>query len=287
MISPYVRRLRFATELRKLRQENEWTAHQLATLLNVKRQRISRLENAHHADIDLVMRILRLAHVDGQRWETLVTIARQGGERGWWDRHSEAMGRRQALFAELEAGATRIAEYQMTMLPGLLQLPAYTQARIDADRHRLPPSFDPEYALEARGKRQQMLIRPGGPRYEVVLDELAIRRPVVPATVAAAQLDHLIEFGHTYPQITIRVLRLTAKVKDFAVPRSAFSAYWYPDPGDPVVVAVDTVTSDLILTAPSDVCDYLDLYRRLADAALSPIESLDFLAHLSNELHER
>jgi len=32
------------------------------------------------------------------------------------------------------------------------------------------------------------------------------------------------------------------------VPRCTFSIYTYPDPGDPDVVAIDTVTSDLILT---------------------------------------
>lgn len=56
-----------------------------------------------------------------------------------------------------------------------------------------------------------MLTRPGGPRDEVVLDELAIRRPAAPPEVAAAQLDHLITLGHDHPQITNRVPPLLLK----------------------------------------------------------------------------
>jgi hypothetical protein len=43
------------------------------------------------------------------------------------------MGQPQALVADLEAGATRIREYQQTIIPGLLQTPELTRARIQAD----------------------------------------------------------------------------------------------------------------------------------------------------------
>jgi Domain of unknown function (DUF5753) len=68
------------------------------------------------------------------------------------------------------------------------------------------------------------------------------------------------------------------------VPRCTFSTYTYPDPGDPAVVAVDTVTSDLILTEPADVQSYQQLYQRLRDAALPPDESLDLLTNVAADL---
>lgn len=279
MISPHVRRIRLGAELLALRREQDWTAQRLADLTGVKRQSISRLENGHGAtDVDLVMRILHLAGVDDQRWNTVVGIARQAAERGWWKRDTDAMGTRQALYANLEAGAASIVEYQMAFMPGLLQLPAYTQARIDIDRAHQVSSFNPAKALQARQKRQQMLHRPGGPSYDVVIDELAIRRPATPPHIARDQLDQLVEIGHNSDRVTIRVLPLSAAIDGFTVPRSAFSIYHYPDPGDPIVVAVDTVTSDLILTADTDTAGYQQLAQRLADAALSPAESLDWLA---------
>jgi hypothetical protein len=87
-------------------------------------------------------------------------------------------------------------------------------------------------------------------------------------------------------KITLRVLPVRARIKDFTVPRCTFSIYTYPDPGDPDVVAIDTVTSDLILTDPDQVTPYDRLYERLWEAALSPQESLDLLAKAAAELAE-
>jgi hypothetical protein len=86
------------------------------------------------------------------------------------------------------------------------------------------------------------------------------------------------------PKVTMRVLPVHARIEDYAVPRCTFSVYTYPDPGDPAVVAVDTVTSDLILTDSADVHSYQQLYQRLRDAALSPDDSLDLLTKVAADL---
>jgi hypothetical protein len=86
--------------------------------------------------------------------------------------------------------------------------------------------------------------------------------------------------------VTIRVLPAQATITGH-VPRSAFSCYTYPDPGDPTVVAVDTITSDLVLTTldqPDEVASYLDLYDHLRAAALSPTDSLDLLATTAEQI---
>lgn len=172
----------------------------------------------------------------------------------------------------------------MTLLPGLLQIPAFTEIRARADRGAYPDHFDPARALEARAVRQRVLERAGGPTYEVIIDELAVRRLAAPPDVVRAQMNHLVDIGHHRKKVTIRVLPLAASIAGHAVPRSAFFTYRYPDPGDPVVVAVDTVTSDLVLTEPAEVGYYLDLYRRLHDAALTPADSLDLLAAVAEDL---
>lgn len=285
MISPYVRRRRLATELIRLREEHDYSADRLAKAIGVARQRISRVENGHvRPDLDEVMRILDVLNVGEKRWTQIMTIAREAQERGWWEKFADEMGPRQALYANLEAGAQRICEYQMTLLPGLLQVPEYTAERIRIDKADWSVQFDPDRALEARAGRQRLLERPGGPTYEVIIDELAVRRLAAPPSVVAAQLRHLVDVGGCRKKVIIRVLPMAATIFGHAVPRSAFYIYRYPDPGDPVVVAVDTVTSDLVLTEPSDVSHYVALYERLEDAALSPADSLDFLAAVAQEL---
>jgi transcriptional regulator with XRE-family HTH domain len=49
MISPYVRKLRLATEMRRLRADSGLTADQLAKRIGRSRADISRLENGHVA----------------------------------------------------------------------------------------------------------------------------------------------------------------------------------------------------------------------------------------------
>jgi transcriptional regulator with XRE-family HTH domain len=280
LISPYVRRLRLAAELRALRVEAGLTHEQLAKKIGQSRAQISRLENGHVVDQADIMKILDALDVDGDRWTQIITIAREAGERGWWE-SNKAMGERQALYANLEAGAESIREFQMTFLPGLLQTPEFTRARVDAERLTGPVTFTAEKAIEARNARQRMLRRPGGPSYDVLIDEVAIRRQAAPLEVVRAQLYHVAARVNNDRKTTVRVLPVDAKIAGYSVPRSAFSIYTFADPGDPTVVAVDTVTDDLVLTDASDVKRYEELFNRLCDAAMTETASLEFLTDLA------
>ena len=283
MISPYVRRLRLATEVRALRAEAQLTADQLGKRIGRSRADISRLENGHVVDQADIISILDTLGVNGDRWTQIVTIAREAGERGWWE-SNKTMGDRQALYANLEAGAATICEYQQTFMPGLLQIPEFVLARVDAEVTLKPANPNADGVLAGRAGRQRMLRRPGGPTYEVILDEVAISRLAAPPAVVKKQLYHLATSVNGDPKVTLRVLPVHARVQSYAVPRCTFSIYTYPDPGDPAVVAVDTVTSDLLLTEPADVNPYEHLYQLLRTAALSPDDSLDLLTEAAANL---
>jgi transcriptional regulator with XRE-family HTH domain len=283
MISPYVRRLRLAAELRALRAGAGLTHEQLAKRIGESRAQISRLENGHIVDQADVMKILDALGVDGQRWTEVMTITREAGEKGWWE-STRGMGDRQALYANLEAGATSIREYQQTFLPALLQIPEFVRARSDADATLEPLTFTVDGVLNGRAGRQRMLRRPGAPSYEVIVDEVAVRRLSAPPDVIKKQLYYLATACNGKPRVTLRVLPVDARVDSYTVPRCAFSIYTYPDPGDPAVVAIDTVTSDLILTEPAEVAPYDKLYSRLRDAALPEADSLRLLTKAATEL---
>jgi transcriptional regulator with XRE-family HTH domain len=276
MISPYVRRLRLAAELRALRTHAGITHVQLAKQIGQSRAQISRLENGHVVDQDDVMKILDALGVDDERWTQIMTIAREAGERGWWE-SNKFMGERQSLYANLEAGAQTIREFQMTFIPGLLQTTDFTRARGEADRVAGAPSFNADKAADGRIGRQRMLRRPGGPDYELILDELAIRRGSAPPEILKAQLYHIAATVNGSPKITARVLPVEAHIDGYSVPRSAFSIYTFKDPGDPTIVAVDTVTNDLVLTESDEVKRYEELFDRLRAAALPVQQSLEFL----------
>jgi transcriptional regulator with XRE-family HTH domain len=275
--------LRLAAELRALRTDAGLTHEQLAKRIGQSRAQISRLENGHVVDQADIIQILDTLGVDGDRWTQIITIAREAGERGWWE-SNKAMGERQAMFANLEAGAATIREFQMTFIPGLLQTPEFTRARVEADRDAGSVGYNPRKAVEARMGRQRMLRRPGGPMYEVIIDEVAVRRLAAPTEVVKKQLYQLAATVNGHPKITVRVLPVDAVIGGFSVPRSAFSLYTFPDPNDPTVVTVDTVTDDLVLTDEDAVRRYDELYGRLREAALPMNDSLEFLIQAAKAL---
>ncbi|QIZ39733.1 helix-turn-helix domain-containing protein [Saccharopolyspora sp. ASAGF58] len=290
MISPYVRRQRLAVELRSLREAARLTHAELAKRIGQSRMKITRLENGHaiRDGQAAVMRIIDELGVEGDRWTEIMAVARDATERGWWTSLGQAMGARQALYADLEAGASEIVEFQ-PFVPGLLQTSEFAYQRQVAEAEIGPVTFQSQRAVEARQTRQRMLRRPDGPLYEVVLDEVAVRRLSAPPEVAAAQVQQLVAVA-SEPRITVRVLQVDAVIEGYVTPRSAFSLYTYPDIRDPRVVAVDTVTTDVVLTSLTEeaqVTRYENLYRRLCDAALGPQESVEFLINVVAELTGR
>ena len=168
--------------------------------------------------------------------------------------------------------------------PGCSRSRNFVRARVDAEVALKPGSPNADGVLAGRTGRQRMLRRPGGPTYEVIVDEVAVSRLAAPPEVVKKQLYHLATTVNGEPKVTLRVLPVHARIESYAVPRCTFSTYTYPDPGDPAVVAVDTVTSDLILIEPADVHPYELLYQRLRDAALEPDDSLDLLTKLAGDL---
>ena len=205
MISPYVRRLRLAAELRALRAEAGWTHEQLSKRSGESRAQISRLENGHLVDQASVMKILDVLGVDGDRWTQMMTITREAAEKGWWE-STRGMGDRQALYANLEAGATSIREYHQTFLPGLLQIPDYVRARCESDGTLSPLAFTIDGIVAGSAGRQRMLRRPGAPTYDVIIDEVAIRRLSAPPDVFKKQLYHLAQAVNDDRKLTLRVL---------------------------------------------------------------------------------
>jgi transcriptional regulator with XRE-family HTH domain len=284
MSSPYVRRLRLGMELQALRDERNWTQARVARVIGKTRQELSKMEHGLTANPTDVLNLLEALGVDDERWTELTAIARDAAQPGWWDSIKD-IGDRQALYANLESGAATIRKYEMTALPGLLQTPEYVRALVVAGKAVEPVSGTVDGILAGRAGRQRNLRRPGGPAVEIIMDEFAVLRRAAPSEVVKRQLRHLVEvMKGGQLAITLRVLPAEAQFRDFLVPRGTFSLYTYPDPGDPRVVAIDTITSDVILTDESEVTLYERMWEHSREAALSPEESAKLLTEAANTL---
>lgn len=283
--SPYVRRRWLGREIRRLREEHDVTGESLARAVGFPRQQLSALENGHIGpDIDLVSGICDYLAVGANRRTAIMEAAADGWTRGWWAADAEQMGRRQAVYADLESGAKTITEYALALIPGLLQTPAFADARLRSDPARHGDRFDPSAAVAARARRQSQVLAARGPCYEAVIDEVAIRRRAADPAVVAEQLRHVIAVCASHPSVTVQVLPLDASIRGHSAPRSAYSIYRYRDPQGSQAVAVDTLTHDVIHTEPDEVGPYLSLHSRLKAAALSPESSIRLLRNAAENL---
>lgn len=286
MTSPFVRRRRrLAAELRALRAEHGMTAEDLARLLHCSRMKISKLECARvRPDLAEIMKVLDLLGVTGERWQQIVTVARDAAERGWWDTFGNTMGPRQRMYADIESGAETIRGYYQVAIPGILQTPDFMRALIELDRADGPLMYEPERMIEARLQRQKSALRTGGPTCEFILDEFVIRRLAVPHDVMNEQLLFLVNTVSAEPRLSTRVLPIDARIEGGFIAKSGFAIFSFPDPSDPTMAIADTVSADIVHTDHAEVARYQEMYRRLRDASLSAVSSLTFLEETANRL---
>lgn len=285
MVSPFVRRQRLATVLRELREERGMMADELAKRIHYSRTKISRLENGYgRPDVADVITILNTLEVSDTKWTEIVRLAHDAATRGWWDAYGSAMGTRHRLYADIESDADTIREYNLSAIPGILQTPELMSSLIEITKKEGRLDFQPEKMVEARLKRQEMLLRPGGPTYEFIIDEGVVRRRTVPRAVMAAQLQHMVKLVTAEPQFTLRVLPVKADMEGALLPKATFALYTFPDPVDPPMAIVDTITTDLIHTERREVKRYIQRYEDLTRGALAPQDSLALLTEAADLL---
>ena len=80
------------------------------------------------------------------------------------------------------------------------------------------------------------------------------------------------------------LIAVDAEITGYNVPATSFTAFTYPDPGDPTVIGIETVTSNEVLTDPDQVKPHIRLYDSLREAAMSVSDSRQFLVQAAEQL---
>ncbi len=284
-ISPYSRRLHLGEELRRLRQEaepKELSIQQVASAVGMDRTLLTRIENGQRrVAADVSMKIAEHLGVEQYSpcWQKFYQLARDAAQSGWWESKAfKGLSPRQALPADLEAGASRIRWYEFALMPGLLQSPAYLRARhntaVTSDR-----ALDSPVNIRARERRQQEVFVPGGPTIEIVVEETVIRRIVVPRPAMLEQLEHLLDLLDTNTQIDFRVLPVGGELLGLRAPRSPVSIYDFAA-DDPPMALAESLTEDVLVRNHVDVADHDRLFRGLQEIALSQDESRELVVQV-------
>jgi transcriptional regulator with XRE-family HTH domain len=263
---PTVLRILLGSHLRRLREAKGITARQAASQIRASESKISRIELGRNAirEID-VLDLLTLYGVDPREREPLLTLAEQSNKPGWWHRYNDILPEWFQAYVGMEEAARSIRVYEAQFIPGLLQTEEYATAVISLGDF---PIEQAERLVVVRKERQRRF-RDGKLKLWIILDEVALRRPVAGSAIQLEQLSYLRE-ACANPMLTLQIIPYGAG--GHAVP-AGFSILRFIERDLPDVVYVENLTSALYLDKQAEVDRYLLAMERLSIVAYEPHET--------------
>jgi len=258
------RRARLAARLREVRAAAFPSGNAFAAAVGWVQSRVSKLETgaqlpteedirawvtttgAGDAVADELLALLSEARVE---YVNARDVQRRGG-----------LAERQAQLGSLEAQATRLAEYQPTLIPGLVQTAEYARELL-----HLPGGPEASGASEAdievmvaeRIKRQNVLYQ-RGKTIQLVIGEAALYSSPRSSDALRGQLDRLVAVAGL-STVELTILPLHAPMP--ALPMAGFAIH------DDRFVLVETLTAEQRLDEPDEVAVYRTVFEHLIAAA--------------------
>lgn len=276
---PAVRRRKLGAELRTLRTSAGLTSGEAARLVGWHQSKVSRIETGTSgvkpADVRLLLDAYGVS--DAQLRDLLLALSGSGdgdGRHHWWHAYRGVLPPTYRDFISLESQASAMRTLETTVVPGLLQTPEYARAVTEAalegaSEERL------DALVEVRLARQDVLRTDPPLEFSAVLDEAVLRREVGGPGVMRRQLERLVEAARL-PRVRLQVLPFTAGAHIGVT--GPFVIFSFSRTSDLDVVVLDHLTSSLYLERKEDLRAYSEAFDALSIHALSPEDSLDFIA---------
>ena len=263
--SPTVRRRRLALELRRLREAAKLTCEEVAEQLECSASKISRVETGRVSVSPRDVRdMLEIYDVPESQRESLVQLARESRQKGWWHAYGDTVLPHFGTYLGLESAASEIRIYEVNLIPSLLQTEEYARAVISAGMVDKPRT-DIERSVALRMERQHVT-RTNMPKVWAVLDEAALRREVGGPEVMRVQLEYLRELGSTR-NVSLQVIPFGGGAHP-AMGRP-FVILAFGEELDPDVVYLEDLTSALWVENVDEVDRYNVFFNHLRATALS------------------
>jgi transcriptional regulator with XRE-family HTH domain len=279
--SPTVRRRRLALELRRLREAARLTCEEVAEHLECSASKISRVETGRVSVSPRDVRdMLELYGVPADQRESLVQLARDSRQKGWWHAYSDTMQPQMATYIGLESAASEIRIYEVSLIPGLLQTEDYARAVIRAGMVN-SPAEDIDRRVSLLMARQPAVVRDDPPKVWAVLDEAALRRRVGGSGLMRLQLEHLLAQA-ALPNVAVQVIPFAGGAHP-AMGRP-FIILVFPERVDTDVVYLEDLTSALYLEDVAEVDRYNVFFNHLRATALSFDDSAALITSVLKEM---
>nr|WP_320067599.1 helix-turn-helix transcriptional regulator [Micromonospora sp. RTGN7] len=220
--------------------------------------------------------------------EVLVSLSKESKSKGWWHVYGDAIPAWFELYVGLEAAACHVRQYEPNLIPGLLQSPEYMATVFALKQGRTPQEVAQKVAL--RMERQKLLSRrsPAAPRFEVIIDEAVIRRPIGDPEAWRRQLAHVVNAAQA-PNVSFRLLPLAAGPHKGSL-AGAFIVLNFPAvgtrPAEPSTIYCESYTGSLYLDRPNEIEAYSDVWQTLQGLALDERASEDLVSTVIKESYD-
>ncbi|HEY1971030.1 MAG TPA: helix-turn-helix transcriptional regulator [Pseudonocardia sp.] len=274
------RRKQFARRLKTLRTRSRLTLEEVCAQMRFSTSKLNRIENGESlVDIHELKSLLDIYGVTADRWPEYFTMLDDAIEPGWW----RSYGLDDRGYVPLEADASLVREFNLAVMPGLLQTTDYARAMFQGGQAR----FSGEAlrnALMVRMIRQKRLVSTDDPlRLVAVVDESALHRPVGGPVVMAGQLGHLIEAA-ALDAVTLRILPVG--VGAHLAQAGNFTLLSFDDRDEPDVAYAEHPLGAVHTDRESTVSKARLRFDRLRSDALSPDDSVALIRRAAERYQE-
>jgi hypothetical protein len=179
-----------------------------------------------------------------QRLDDVLDMIREARQPGWWKQY----GISDHVFVALETGTTRISNYELIFIPGILQTADYAQALFTSSRNARSDDWIAN-RLAVRFTRQERLTDEEHPLHlDAIVHECALRQPVGHPGIMRNQLQHLALIKRA-ASVALRVLPATTISSEAMI--GSFSMLDFPRPANQASATHSTPSARNVRTSPS------------------------------------
>lgn len=277
--TPSLLRKQLGRELARLRSYAGLDQRTLGSQVDLKQSTVSRAERAEK--LLPLPKVLAWAQVCGASEDMLrrlteLTEAAFTQSEAWRDLLADTVHLQDAVQAN-EATARTLLYYSPTVIPGLLQTPAYAEHVIRMTNYT--GQEDEDAALMGRWRRQEVL-SDRTKHFGFLLPELVLRWvPAADRVAMLLQLDRVITVAGQ-DNVSLSVIPNGAEP---VLPFHGFTIYADRDGDDPFV-GLELVHGYITVDHPIDVESYRDIYSRMVISALTGPDAVALIQRVASEL---
>jgi len=258
---------KFAAQLRAWRQRSGWSQAELADKLLCSDSLVSGVETMNKTPtLDFARRADQAFDLPG----TFVVLHELVSREAWPSYFAPVI--------DFETHAVRIHEWELRVMPGLLQTEGYARSVISAGKPRLGPD-GLDRLVSSRIERQRLLTSDDPPMYWVVLHEGTLRHLVGGRAVMAGQLDKIIDVARL-PDAVIQVLPFAAS--DHPGADGPISVFDFSDAAS--VAYTECKGGGMIVESAGQVAELMTTVNLIRAVALPPRESMNLIMQIRSEI---